>query len=62
MKTENITKAALTAEMLLHELRAAHRDAIESGNQFAETYVRGLIGNAQSLSYEILKASDMAKG
>lgn len=36
METRSIVQAAHSLEFLCHDLRLVHRDAIESGNGFAE--------------------------
>lgn len=49
MKTENITKAAQSVELLMSDLKAAHHDAIAADNRFAELVMISLLSEAAAL-------------
>jgi len=61
LKTENLTLASRSAEMLCRNIRAAHTDAVNSGNDFAEIVLYGLIEEAQKLEQKISRAAAAAK-
>ena len=60
MKTENLTKAMHSSEFLSAELRAAHTDAVNSGNQFAEIVLFDLIEASVELERKLNRAMEAA--
>jgi hypothetical protein len=53
MKTENLTKAYHSAQFLAREIREAHMDAVNSGDQFAEIAIFDLIEPSVKLEQKI---------
>lgn len=60
MNTENITKAAQTFELFMSDVRAAHRDAIASGNRFAELAMMKLLSEGAALNANLKDVKDAA--
>jgi len=60
MKTENLTKALHSAQFLSIEIREAHTDAVNSGNQFAEIALFDLIEPAMQLEQKLKRLLDAA--
>lgn len=56
MNTENLVKAGHSAGFLLDELRRAHKDAIASGDQFAEMALLNLIDDAVTMAHKVNRA------
>lgn len=60
MKTENLIKAAQTADLLSQDLHASFSDAVASGNDFAGIVLLDLLGQARELATKINNARDAA--
>ena len=60
MTTENLMKACDTYDQFVKELRAAHSDAVNSDNQFAEIAVFSLIEQAAKLGNQLARLKDAA--
>ena len=60
MNTENITKAAQSFDLFMADLRAAHYDAIASGNRFAELAIMSAIEKAAPLHPVVKQLQDAA--
>lgn len=61
MKTENVTKANHSAQFLVRDIVAAHKDAVESGNQFAEIILLDLIEAAAKLEQKLKRLAAAAE-
>ena len=61
MKTENLMKACDTCDLFVKELRASHKDAVESDNQFAEILLLSLIEEAATLQTKMNRIKDAAR-
>jgi len=61
MKTENLMKACDSFDRFLSELRQAHTDAVNSGNQFAEIAVLSLIEQAAKLNNQLARIKEAAE-
>ena len=62
MKTENLTKALHSVELLTSGLRAAHSDAVQAENQFAEIVLLGLLADAAALQDRVKQAQFAVMG
>lgn len=60
MKTENLMKASDSFEFFFSELRAAHTDAVNSDNQFAEIALFSLIEQAAKIQPKLARVKDAA--
>lgn len=60
MKTENLNKACESFELFLTQLRNAHADAVDSGNDFAEIAVVALVEEAAKLQLRLARVKDAA--
>jgi hypothetical protein len=58
MKTENLIKACDSFDFFFNELREAHKDAVDSGNQFAEIAIFALIEPAVKLQTQLARIKD----
>ena len=56
MKTENLEKALQTFALLRDELRAAHRDAANSDNLFAESAIFALLEMSSAFAIKLTRA------
>ena len=61
MKTENLMKACDSFDFFFSELREAHTDAVNSGNQFAEIAVFSLIEQAAKLNNQLARLKEAAE-
>ena len=61
MKTENLMKACDSFVLFRSGLREAHKDAIESKDQFAEIAILSLIQEAAKLSAQLARVKEAAK-
>lgn len=60
MKSENLIKAGDSFNFFLGDLRAAHTDAVNANNQFAEIAIMSLIEQAAKLSLQVARLKDAA--
>jgi hypothetical protein len=60
MKSINLAKAEQASELAVAALRAAHTDAIQSGNQFAEIVTLNLLNQAADLQVKLAQAKAAA--
>ena len=60
MKTENLTKASDSFDFFFSELREAHTDAVNSGNQFAEIALFSLIESAAKMQTKLARVKEAA--
>ena len=60
MKIENLMKACDSFEVFQGELRKAHSDAVNSGDQFAEIAIFSLIELASELRPRLARVKDAA--
>jgi hypothetical protein len=60
MQTENITKARDSFQFFIEELRAAHKDAIFGGNQFALMALFDLLQEAVKLEQKVQRIAAIA--
>ena len=58
MKTENLNQACASIDVFCDDLRAAHGDAIQSGNSFAEIVLLSLLEDAAKLQTKLNRAKD----
>ena len=61
MNSQNLKLALESACALQNQLRAAHRDAIDANEQFAELYLQDLIKLATDLRIKLANAQEAAK-
>ena len=60
MKTENLDNASATTTFLAEELREAHSDAINAGDEFAEIVSSNLVERAAALEWDVRRALEAA--
>lgn len=60
MKTENLIKACESFDQFLAQLRQAHNDAVDSGNDFAEIAVVSLVEEAAKMQLRLARVKDAA--
>lgn len=60
MKTENLTKAQQAFDLFLSDLREAHKDAVQSGNQFAELAIFHFLDEMAAASRKLNRMVDAA--
>lgn len=61
MKTENLNKAYDSFEAFLKQLRAAHNDARDSGDGFAEILIFNLLHQSAEIGWQLARAKEAAK-
>ena len=61
MKAENLNNAHATFEAFLKQLRAAHNDARDSGDGFAELLIFNLLHQSAEIGWQLAKAKEAAK-
>jgi hypothetical protein len=61
MKSENLRKASNSFELYLKQLRAAHTDAIECDDGFAELLIFNMLHDSAEIGWQLERAKEAAK-
>ncbi len=61
MKTENLNQACDSFELFCRELRAAHNDARDSGDGFADIFIFHLLHDLGDIGWRLARAKEAAK-
>jgi hypothetical protein len=61
MKSQNLLDAAASFEVFLRALRAAHNDARDLGDGFAEILIFNLLHQSAEIGWQLARAKEAAK-
>lgn len=61
MKSQNLLDAAASFDLFLKQLRAAHNDARDLGDRFAEILIFNLLHESAEIGWQLAKAKEAAK-
>ena len=61
MKSQNLLDAAASFDLFLRQLRAAHNDARDLGDGFAELLIFNLLHDSAEIGWQLARAKEAAK-
>ena len=61
MKSQNLLEAVASFDLFLRQLRAAHNDARDSGDGFAEILIFNLLHQSAEIGWQLARAKEAAK-